>query len=103
MIVRQRLPVHQFHHQVGAAQRAVLAVVEDPGDPRVRQRGRVPRLGPEPRTELLIPRVHGGQHLDRHRPAEDLVTAPPDLPHPAGGDPLDQRVALVENVVGDCH
>jgi len=27
------------------------------------------------------PRVHGRQHLDRDRPAKDLVAAAPYLPH----------------------
>jgi len=44
--------------------------------------------------------VHGGQHLDRDRPAEYLVTAAPYLAHAAGSDPLDQLIAVVENVVG---
>ncbi len=101
--LRQRLPVDQLHHQVRPAERAVLAVVEDPGDPRVRQRRRVPRLGPEPRPELLVVGVDAGHHLDRDRPAEEPVVTAPDLTHPAGSDPLDQRVTVVENILGSCH
>ena len=97
--LRQGLPVDQFHDQVGAAEGAFLAVVEDPGDARVRQRGRVAGLGPEPGPELLVARVHRGQHLDRDRPAQQLVAAPPDLAHPPGRDPLDQQVAVIEYVV----
>jgi hypothetical protein len=101
--LRQGLAVDQFHDEVGAAERAVLTVVEDPGDARVREGGGVARLGPEPGAELLVARVHRGQHLDRDRPTENLVAAPPDLTHATSGDPLDQRIAVVKNIVGHCH
>ena len=99
----QRLAVDQLHDQVRAAERAVLAVVEDPGDPGVGERGREARLGAEPGTELLVVGVHGRQHLDRDRPAEDLVATAPDLAHAAGSDPLEQRVTVVEHILGSCH
>ena len=97
---RQRLPVDQFHDQVGAAELGGLAVVVHPRDTRVGQAGRIPRLGAEPGEECLVTRPPRGQQLHRHRAVEQLVLAAPHLAHAARRYPAGQPVAAGQQVVG---
>ena len=94
---RQRLPGNQLHDQKGGwlrpSGRPDLAVVEDPGDPRMGYGGGRAGLGPQAPDEAGILGVLVAEQLDRHRPTQDLIDRLPDLTHPAGGQPPAQPVA----------
>src|SRR6185437_7067693 len=96
---RQRLAVDQLHDQVSPAELGGLAVVVDPGDARVGQAGRVPRLGPDPGQERLVAGPPGGQQLDRHGPVEQAIFGTPDLTHAAGRDAVGQPVTPGQQII----
>jgi hypothetical protein len=95
----QRLAVHQFHDQVGAAELRRLTVVVDPRDARMGQAGRVPGLGPEPGQEGLVAGPPGRQQLDRDGPVEQIILAAPHLAHAAGRDAVGQPVPAGQQIV----
>ena len=96
----QRRPVDQLHHQV---RDPGFPVVVDLRDARMRQRAGMPGLGPEPDQGLRVLGVLGAQQLDRHRSAEHLIGAFPDLAHAAGRDPALQPVPARNHRTGIRH
>jgi hypothetical protein len=90
----QVLAVDQLHDHVGAA--TVGAVVEDAGDVRVQQGGRVAGLAPEALDELGVLGQLLGQDLDRHDAPEHLVVGPVHGAHAAPGQPLAEQVAAAQ-------
>ena len=97
---RQCLARHQLHHEEGEL--VLLAVVVHLGDAAVLQRRGEPRLGAEPHPEALVGDVLLLEHLDRDRPAEELVGRLPDLAHATGGQTLVKAVSVAENE-GSAH
>ena len=100
----ERLAGHVLHHQERAARLArlpgvALAEVVDGGDVGVREVGRVPGLGPEALQEHRVVGVRPPQDLDRDLAAEHVVLAAPHLPHAAAGDPLEEPVAVAQDLV----
>ena len=94
----QRLAVDELHHQerpvhAGPVGGGRLAEVEDGRDARVVQGRGVAGLGLEARPERRVVGVLRLEQLHRDAAAEHGVGRPPDLAHPAGGDPRVQTVA----------
>jgi hypothetical protein len=75
----QRLPFHEFEHQV--VQFLGLLQTVDRRDAGVIQRGQGTRLAPEARQPFRVAGELGRQGLDRHVPAEFAVVRPVDLAH----------------------
>ena len=96
--VGQRRAVHQLHHQ---ERLAILAVVIYLGDPGMGQGARVARLSPEPVQRVGVLGVTGVQQLDRHRPAQHRVRAPPDLTRAAAAIRVSSRYRPARTRVGD--
>jgi hypothetical protein len=91
--LRQRLPVHELHHEVRVRRhpRAVGARVEDLRDPRVRQVAEQLDLLPEATERAAAPRADP-EHLDRHRVARPRADA---LQHHAASALTEQARHLV--------
>src|SRR5690606_23905589 len=87
-----------LHHNVrnAVAVELVLARVVYGDDVAVVQRCRRLRLPAEPSLEGRVRGVVDAEHLDRHYPAQTVVTAPAYLGHAATTEDLTQLVAVSE-------
>ena len=91
--VAQRVALDVLHHQVGHP--AVLALVQDAHDVRVREPGGGLRLAAQPVEELRVAGQVGVQHLQCHIPLQPAVGGQVDGGHAAAGEPgLDQVPAI---------
>jgi hypothetical protein len=84
---------HELHDHEGAA--VVLGDVVDRHDVRMRgEPRRGPRLACEAAACAVVLGQVGGEHLDRHGAAEQLVVGLPDARHPAVGDVAHDAIAV---------
>jgi hypothetical protein len=93
--VGERAATHVFHrHEVGVR---VLAPVVHADDVGMVEVGRGLRLAAETLDEVRVDGELGEQHLDGHRPVEQLVARQEHVGHAAAPDALFEFVAVVEN------